>query len=245
MQDEGYNVEWSQELGIEQSFAEYLHAWVLIHALHRHLGFPGRAPGVVFNLSVGYDLAGIRSANMQWYLDRVEDAGARLEQCVAVVARRFAEALADIEVPRRLSDSVTLSTMHGCPPEEIGAIGAYLLAERGLHTFVKLNPTLLGAETVRETLNRRLGYRHLEVRDASFDRDLAYPDALALIGELRARAGGCGRDFGVKLTNTLAVANHASGLRPLRDDDVPLGAALCTRWPSPSPIVSDRGRPGA
>lgn len=213
MQDEGYNVEWSQELSIGQSFAEYLHAWVLIHALHCHLGFPGRAPGVVFNLSVGYDLAGIRSANMQWYLDRVEDAGARIEQCVAVVARRF-PALADIEVPRRLSDSVTLSTMHGCPPEEIGAIGAYLLAERGLHTFVKLNPTLLGAETVREILNRRLGYRNLEVGDASFDGDLAYPDALTLVEELRARAGGCGRDFGVKLTNTLAVANH----RPVFDD---------------------------
>ncbi len=212
MQDEGYNVEWSQELGIEQSFAEYLHAWVLIHALHRHLGFPGRAPGVVFNLSVGYDLAGIRSSNMQWYLDGIEDAGTRLERCVAVVARRF-PALADIEVPRRLSDSVTLSTMHGCPPEEIGAIGAYLLSERGLHTSIKLNPTLLGAETVREILNRRLGYRDLEVADASFDRDLAYPDALRLVDELRAHAGSCGRDFGVKLTNTLAVANH----RPVFD----------------------------
>ena len=42
MQDEGYNVEWSQELDIDQSFDEYLRAWVLIHALHRRLGFPGR-----------------------------------------------------------------------------------------------------------------------------------------------------------------------------------------------------------
>jgi putative selenate reductase len=30
MEDEGYNVEWSQELKIRQSFDEYLRAWVLI-----------------------------------------------------------------------------------------------------------------------------------------------------------------------------------------------------------------------
>ena len=59
MKDEGYNVEWSQELKVYQSFDEYLRAWVLIHALHHKLGFPGDAPGVVFNLSVGYNLEGI------------------------------------------------------------------------------------------------------------------------------------------------------------------------------------------
>jgi len=46
MEDEGYNVEWSQELKVEQSFDEYLRAWVLIHALHHKLGFPGDAPMV-------------------------------------------------------------------------------------------------------------------------------------------------------------------------------------------------------
>ena len=46
VKDEGYNVEWSQELRVHQSFDEYLRAWVLIHALHRTLGFPGERPGV-------------------------------------------------------------------------------------------------------------------------------------------------------------------------------------------------------
>ena len=59
IEDEGYNVEWSQELKVYSSFDEYLRAWVLIHALHRRLGFPGDTPGVVFNLSVGYNLEGI------------------------------------------------------------------------------------------------------------------------------------------------------------------------------------------
>ena len=38
MEDEGYNVEWSQELRLDQSSHEYAKAWYLIHILHRVLG---------------------------------------------------------------------------------------------------------------------------------------------------------------------------------------------------------------
>ena len=41
MEDEGYNVEWSQELKVHESVEEYVRAWVLIHALHHKFGFPG------------------------------------------------------------------------------------------------------------------------------------------------------------------------------------------------------------
>jgi len=207
MQDEGYNVEWSQELKVEESYREYLHAWVLIHALHRHLGFPGESPGVIFNLSVGYDLEGIRRPNMQRYLDRVEDAGDDLTRCIGAVARRFPE-ISEVDLPRRVSDNVTLSTMHGSPPEEIGATSEHLLRERGLHTSVKLNPTLLGAEEVRRILNSELGFEEIEVPDQAFEHDLGYADGLELIARLQAAAAECGLDFGVKLTNTLEVRNH-------------------------------------
>jgi putative selenate reductase len=208
MRDEGYNIEWSQELAIDESFAEYLHAWVLIHALHHHLELPGEAPGVIFNLSVGYDLEGVRRPNMQRYLDRVADAGSDLTRCLDVVAKRFPEVGLQ-GVPSRLSDSVTLSTMHGCPPDEIGAISEYLLRDRGLHTSVKLNPTLLGPDSVRSILNDRLGFRHVRVPDEAFEHDLVYDQALALIGQLQRVAQSADRDFGVKLTNTLeVVATH-------------------------------------
>ncbi len=114
----------------------------------------------------------------------------------------------DIEVPSRLSDNVTLSTMHGCPPDEIGAISEYLLSERGLHTSVKLNPTLLGPETVRGILNDSLGFTDIAVPDEAFAHDLVFADAVSLIGGLRAAAGRAGLQFGVKLTNTLEVRNH-------------------------------------
>ena len=68
----GYNVEWSQELKLEQSLREYVGAGMIIEML-RQRGVAGddRLPqgdGYVFDLSLGYDLAGIRSGAMQRFL---------------------------------------------------------------------------------------------------------------------------------------------------------------------------------
>ena len=206
MQDEGYNVEWSQELKIDQSFNEYLMAWVLIHALHHKLGFAG-TPGMIFNMSVGYNLEGILKPNVQSFLARMGDAGAALEAAVGAVAKVY-PAVRDLAIPARLSDNVTLSTMHGCPPDEIGRIAAYLIEERGLQTNVKLNPTLLGPEALRGILNGDLGFKQVTVPDEAFGHDLKYPDALKILNDLRARAAKKGVAFGVKLSNTLEVINH-------------------------------------
>ena len=209
MEDEGYNVEWSQELKVHQSFEEYLRAWILIHALHHKLGFPGESPGVVFNLSVGYDLDGIHQPNMQWFLDQVQDCSEYKSALVAQLAR-FYPAAGDLDIPDCLSDNVTLSTMHGCPPEEIESISTYLLRERRLHTLVKCNPTLLGPERVRRLLNEDLGYRDVIVPDAAFEHDLKYADAVPMLQNLRKVANEGGLDFGVKLSNTLEVENSRS-----------------------------------
>ncbi len=206
VQDEGYNVEWSQELRVHQSFDEYLRAWVLIHALHREFGWPGERPGMVFNMSVGYNLEGIRKSNVQWYLDTMADASAYLPAYVEIVARRF-PAVREIDIPARLSDSVTLSTMHGCPPDEIERISLYLLEERGLHTSVKCNPTLLGAERVRSIVNDDLGFGDVPVPDQAFEHDLKWADAVPMFHNLRRAASARGRTFALKLTNTLEVDN--------------------------------------
>ena len=206
MEDEGYNVEWSQELRMYQSFDEYLRAWVLIHALHRRLGFPGERPGVVFNMSVGYDLAGILRPNVQWYLDVMRDASPYLGPHLEIVARHF-PGVRDVQIPAGLSDSVTLSTMHGCPPGEIESIATYLLEERGLHTSVKCNPTLLGADRVREILHGDLGYDDVVVPAAAFGHDLRWEDAAPMFRRLQGVAEGRGRCFALKLSNTLEVEN--------------------------------------
>jgi putative selenate reductase len=207
MEDEGYNVEWSQELKVEQSFDEYLLAWVLIHALHHRLGFEGESPGVVFNLSVGYDLAGIQQANMQWFLDQANDCAERKREIVDVITRYY-PAVQDIEIPDRISDNVTLSTMHGCPPGEIESICEYLLRERRLHTLVKCNPTLLGSTEVRSLINDELGFSDVVVPDIAFEHDLKYDDAVPVLRRLQSVAEDCGLEFGVKLSNTLEVENR-------------------------------------
>ena len=207
MEDEGYNVEWSQELKVRQSFDEYLLAWVLIHALHHKLGFTGESPGVIFNLSVGYDLAGIQQANMQWFLDQADNSAERKQQVVEEVARYY-PAVRDIDIPDRISDNVTLSTMHGCPPEEIESICDYLLRERHLHTLVKCNPTLLGPTQVRSLINDELGFSDVVVPDIAFEHDLKYDDAVPMLRRLQSVALECGLEFGVKLSNTLEVENR-------------------------------------
>ena len=206
VQDEGYNVEWSQELKVYQSFDEYLRAWVLIHALHRRLGFAGERPGVIFNMSVGYDLAGIKRPNVQWYLEAMADGSVYLPGYLEIVARRCPE-VREIEVPARLSDSITLSTMHGCPPDEIEQISLYLIEERRLHTAVKCNPTLLGADRVRAIINDDLGFGDVPVPDEAFGHDLRYADAVPMLHNLRRAAAAADVGFGLKLSNTLEVEN--------------------------------------
>ena len=223
MVDEGYNCEWSQELPLDRSADQYLDAWTAISVLrHRALaaaaaagGRPdaaesGADPGFAMDLSVGYDLAGIRGARMQRCLDRLAAPGDELARRLHAARAVYPRAEA-IFAPDRLCDSVTLSTMHGCPPAEIERIGRFLLGERGLHMSIKLNPTLLGPATVRELLNETLGYR-IDVPDSAFTNDLAWDAAVDLIRALRDEAARRGLGFGVKLTNTLACRNTRGAL---------------------------------
>ncbi len=206
VEDEGYNVEWSQELKVFESFDEYLRAWVLIHALHHKFGWHGERPGMIFNMSVGYNLEGMLEPNVQWYFDTMADASAYLPGYIDIVAERY-PAVRDIDIPSRLSDTITLSTMHGCPPDEIEKISLYLLEERGLHTSVKCNPTLLGADRVRGIVNDALGFDDVPIPDEAFGHDLMYVDAVPMFHNLRRVAAAKGLTFGLKLTNTLEVDN--------------------------------------
>ncbi len=212
MEDEGYNVEWSQELKLDQSASEYVKAWVLIHVLRRLLGFEGDVPcGTIFNMSVGYNLEGVQSPPMTRFMDSLQDASEEIAALQAILRKDFPQ-FADIEIPSQITDNVTLSTMHGCPPDEIERIGGYLLEERRLHTTVKLNPTLLGKETVTRILYDRLGFTDIHIPDAVFEYDLQYGRAVELIKALKQVAAERGLTFGVKLSNTLALANHKDAL---------------------------------
>ena len=207
MEDEGYNVEWSQELKLDQSVNEYIKAWALIPILNRLLGYKAEGTrDTIFNMSVGYNFAGITSAPMLRFMERLADASAEIGQIRETLQKSFPQ-FADVEIPNCLTNNVTLSTMHGCPPDEIEKIAAYLLTERHLHTTVKLNPTLLGKEQVLDILNRQLGYDYIAIPDAVFEHDLRYERAVALVHSLQQTAAQQNLSFGVKLSNTLPNSN--------------------------------------
>ena len=116
MEDEGYNVEWSQELKLEQSADEYVKAWVLIHVLRRLLGLEGRVPfGTIFNMSVGYNLEGIQSPRMTQFMDRLQDPSEELCEIQHVLKTQFPQ-FTNLPIPNLpITNNVTLSTMHGSP----------------------------------------------------------------------------------------------------------------------------------
>lgn len=214
MQDEGYNCEWSQELKLDDSFDEYLNAWIMLHLLRHKFGWesPDKGPGFIFNMSVGYNLEGILKDNVQRFLGKMADCSDILKEKIAAVSK-FYPAINEIEIPAMLSDNVTLSTMHGCPPDEIEKIAMYLLKERGYHTTIKLNPTLLGPDHLRHILNDKLGFV-TEVPDEAFNHDLKWEDSLKIIRNLTRAAQEKGVAFGLKLTNTLESTNHKTIFPP-------------------------------
>ena len=215
MADEGYNCEWSQELKLDHSFEEYLKAFVLLYVLRDMLNLPveaapGKGPGFIFNMSAGYNLEGIKSPAVQRFLDRMENAEEDVKRIKAELAQLY-PAIEKMPIPARLSDNLTVSTMHGCPPDEVESIGRYFITERRYHTTIKLNPTLLGPERLRDILNTQLGY-DVCVPDEAFGHDLKYNDGVAIIRNLAAAAETAGVAFGLKLTNTLETTNEKQNL---------------------------------
>jgi len=211
MQTIGYNIEWSQELTVAASLEEYVKGWMAIHLLRQweplreHIG-PDPGPHV-FDMSVGYDLAGISTDKVAGFIDGLIDATTLIDRLRTSIPEPF-KSMADLDFGTRIADTVTLSTFHGCPPHEIDQITRHLMTRHGVDVIVKLNPTLLGFDGVDEILHGDLGYDEVQLRREAFDADLQFDQALDLIVGLQDFAAANGRRFGIKLTNTLVVANH-------------------------------------
>ena len=158
-------------------------------------------------MSVGYDLEGIKGEKVNTYIDNMMDASntAQFKECLAVLTELFPEEKDFIAaISPRVSRSVTVSTLHGCPPQEIERIASYLLTEKGLHTFVKCNPTILGYKTARTILDS-MGYDYIVFDEHHFNEDLQWADAVPMFERLQALADSKGLEFGLKLSNTFPV----------------------------------------
>lgn len=207
-EDECYNVEWSTELRVPDAFDEYLKAWFMLHVIMKELNLSADRD-FMFNMSVGYDLAGIKSPKIDAYIEGMRNASNTKiwKECMEILKanmhlfNNFKEE--DLEkISPVVCSSITLSTLHGCPPQEIERIANYLLKEKHLHTFIKMNPTLLGEEFVKNTFDQ-MGYDYVTLNPHHFIHDLQYGDAVEMLKRLKAVAADEKLEIGVKLTNTL------------------------------------------
>jgi putative selenate reductase len=204
----GYNVEWSQELRLDQSLREYVGAAMFLEILKtsKLLG-EGIPEETVFDMSAGYDLRGLRSAPVRTWIESMKSAEAVIEELRAGLTGELAR-YRDLAFPTCISDTMSLSTFHGCPAGEIEGIVEFLLSEMDCHVCIKLNPTLLGQAEIEHLLHDVLGYREIQLHPPAFETDLRWDEAVDLIPRLHRRAAAFGKSLSVKFCNTLVVKNH-------------------------------------
>ena len=209
-EDECYNCEWSTELEVPQAYAEYVKGWFACKVMAKEYDL-GDPDAFQFNISVGYDLEGIKLPKVDRFINEMKDAKDTeiFKECKAWLLAnldRFKKVTKeDVDaIQSEIINSVTVSTLHGCPPSEIEAIASYLIQEKHLHTFVKCNPTLLGYETARAILDE-MGYDYIAFTDFHFKDDLQYSDAVPMLQRLQELAKSLNLNFGVKITNTFPV----------------------------------------
>jgi putative selenate reductase len=213
----GYNIEWSQELLVHESLDQYVQGAMLIHALAHApeaFGHPfgeidmrAAADRTIYDMSIGYDLAGIQSDKVTGFMREMIDATQSVERLRAEIPERFA-ALRELNFPTQLSRSVTLSTFHGCPADEIERICEYLLTDIGVHTIVKMNPPMLGKERLEHLLYDVMGYHDITVHQDAYTNGLMFAESVEMTKRLTDLAKTKGLSFGAKFSNTLEVTNH-------------------------------------
>ncbi len=208
----GYNIEWSQELRIAEALREYVAGAMLIHMLSAgglagDDAIVGRSTETIFDISVGYDLAGIQSAPVTSFIRRMRDAGDLVERLRDEIPDDF-KSLRELDYPTNLSTSITLSTFHGCPAGEIERICAYLITELDCDVIIKMNPPMLGKQRLEHLLHDVMGYTEISVPDHAYTSGLLFDESLEICGRLSKLAASHGRKLGAKFSNTLEVTNH-------------------------------------
>lgn len=219
----GYNVEWSQELRVADSLDQYVQGAMLIHMLRQapavfdhpfsDVSLAGVSGEPIYDMSIGYDLAGIQTPKVVNFIRGMIDARESVARLRDQIPRWLAP-LRDLDYPTDLSRSITLSTFHGCPAEEIERICEFLLTELEVHTIVKMNPPMLGKERLEHLLYDVMGYTDLRVNEKAYTSGLQFDESIAICGRLTKLAASRGLQFGAKFSNTLEVENHRDFFQP-------------------------------
>lgn len=234
----GYNVEWSQELRLGESLKEYVKASMLVEIVKAAnlLGSRDQTLGAtvshpvsdtIFDISIGYDLAGIQSHKIRTWLETMRDATRVVEELRKEIPNEF-DKYRDLDFKTEIANSITLSTFHGCPADEIEQVCLFLLKEMDFHVIIKMNPPMLGKEKLEYLLYDRLRYHDVEINPKVYGTNITFNDAVEVVGRLKSVADKHGKVVGVKFTNTLEVMNKGNtrlGLATSEDPVIYLSGA--------------------
>lgn len=207
--DLAFNVEWSQELRLKESLKEYAKTRWLLDLLANQAGRLDFTPGpwldAVLDLSVGYNLEGLRSEPMRHALAKAMQPQELYHELAGELGPELLD-FAGAAPTGPLARTITLSTFHGCPPDEIEAMSCFLL-DTGWNVVVKFNPTLLGELELRHRLHEQMAYRDLELDPEGIAADLQLEDAIPMIERLQDYAAARNLELGAKFSNTLILKN--------------------------------------
>ncbi|HTS18255.1 MAG TPA: glutamate synthase [Verrucomicrobiae bacterium] len=212
MTNVGYNIEFSQELRLHESIREYVAGMMLVEMLKASnlLNFPPSAfdkTSTIYDFSLGYNLAGISARPIRDFITSLRNAGTHIDTLRMEIPDRWKQ-FRDLPYPDEISDSVTLSTFHNCPPTEIEKICHFLLTEIGMGVIVKMNPTMLGLDELNHLLHDRLGFQDIQVNKKAVEAGLKFDDGIQMMRRLQETGRRLGLAVGVKFSNTLEVVNH-------------------------------------
>ncbi|WP_297280647.1 FAD-dependent oxidoreductase [uncultured Anaerococcus sp.] len=216
-EDEAYNCEWSTELTVKSALEEYVKSHIAIQVLAKEFNLADKKDFTI-NMSAGYNLEGIKDKKIDDFLEGLKDASnldvykdsiKYLRENIDLFENVSLEDIDKIEP--MVCNSITLSTMHGCPADEIESIAKYLLEEKHLHTYVKCNPTLVGYDYARDIMDK-LGFAYIKFDSHHFDNDLKFEDAVKIFSELLKIGEKENLTFGVKLSNTMPVLQKKNEL---------------------------------
>lgn len=207
---EMFHVGGATELSAEQAFNEYVKAWYAVKLISSGYSL-GVQEGFIFNMSLGGSLEGLKSRPVDNFIEGLKSAEYTpiWRECENW-ARAHMNLLDGVDgsyisdISAGVSDSVTYVPRPGATAEEIEAAAAWLIGEKRLHTFVRIEPTMLGYYGVRGILDIG-GYGDLELEKERFDRDLQFDDAKAMFLRLQSLADSRRLEFGVKIAGGLPV----------------------------------------
>lgn len=204
----GFSSAWDNALSPSQARDEYVKAWFALKLLSAQLGL-GDPEGFIFEASLGCGPDALRLPPMSRFLDTLCDARrtAQWQQCRSWTFNNLHKLTKiDIEyinsISPRICRRVVLPASHGCPVDGLEAAARYLMEEKGLDVTLKLSPALLGADVVRQALDRQ-GWTDVALDEEAFAASPKLAETLPL---LRRLSKACPeRRFGVRVGGGLPV----------------------------------------